>query len=154
MSKFFLIVLLFIFSCADKEKKGSNNLSETSSENDLDLTESPTKRYQSGLEALKGNNMNLYDDIIESYTFSEFYPIYSWGIVLAEQMTLKGNYYKSYYDKALLSWIHTICSNDTTLYIEEDIIYNLKKAKQGGYKWEQEFTLSGKEVTYDDIVVN
>ena len=101
--------------------------------------------YQKGLDCVLNNDTTLYDDIILKYRLS---PFPTRGIWLAELMSIKNDYPKSYYDIVKLYDFKGMKYYSS--FTEKRLLSLLNKAKEGGYEWGGSVTVFDNEITFDD----
>ena len=106
------------------------------------------RSHELAMQAVEQKNIALYNALIESYRAGESYGL---GLMLADMMIYKYRHPKAYYDRAVLQYEGSR-KYGTEKKLTQDILYNLKKAKQNGYKWHKIFELPDKQkVSYSDI---
>lgn len=154
MKKFIIsfITISLLFSCDNSVKKDKKSIvvkENVSKKTDVfeymefgDLED----YYQKGLSSVLNNDTVLYNDIILKYRLS---PFPTRGIWLAELMSIKNDYPKSYFDIVKLYDFKGM--DYYSKFTEDRLIFLLKKAKEGGYRWGGSVIVFEKEITYESL---
>jgi len=146
MYKLSAILLLTIMSCTSTENKKEYNLPEklslTSKEKNQERV--PVDIYKKRINAIKTNDHDKYNELIEQFEFNKF-PIDE--INLTELMIVKNCYNKAFYDMVTLYPY----KKEYTLESENHLMFFLSIAKALGYRWGNRVEVFEKNIKLSDV---